>query len=556
MAISTAPTVPVPLEIKMYCPHDDSPAETDSQGPQPHEELSTSSSGGGAAATTVKFNLWEEVHEVPNAKSLSKEEFNEIWYDPSDYDRMMDHCEKTVDLMEEGKRFKEKKLTALGLEHWTRTGYKKRQRNKYGGIDSVLNEQFAQWEEGVDDEESISELYQASAADSKMAAAANGLKLEREVQEYLETGTKVEVDDDCVSVLTCSVRTERTEPSVVRWTSHSTHSRSSTHSRTSVGSYVTMMNSSNHSRGGGSVASILKSGGSGGSIHSRGDNSTIGASTHSRVSVSSGAGKKIKLGKKKNYLLNSASTHSRASVASVGSVQSKSSTKGSKAPKKNTKTPKASTTTNTTPKKLKKRISTKSDSTSTESTSDSTIDSVPVVAAIMESSSTHSRGSKASKASRSSATKKTTTKKVISKKEKETKKEKKSSTSSATKKMTATKKTKKASTMEEKYNKCAEFINKHFSSSTTTASSTPAPKNEVVAHAPAKNAPKRGAPAKAAITTTTKTATTTTTPKIKKGVVTKPRVSTTTNSNKDDDFVKPKIQKRTSAYSSNRNLLF
>ena len=519
----------------MFCPHD-APAETDSQGPQPHDELSTSSGG----AATVKFNLWEEVHEVPNAKSLSKEEFNEIWYDPSDYDRMMDHCEKTVDLMEEGKRFKEKKLTTLGLEHWTRTGYKKRQRNKYGGIDSVLNEQFAQWEEGVDDEESISELYQASAADSKMAAAANGLKLEREVKEYLEAGTTIEVDDDCVSVLTCSVRTEHTEPSVVRWTSHSTHSRSSTHSRTSVGSYVTMMNSSNHSRGGSSVASILKSCG-GGSIHSRGDTSTIGASTHSRVSVSS-AGKKIKLVKKKN-LLNSSSTHSRVSVASAGSVQIKSS-KGSKATKK-PKTPKTSTTTNT-PKKLKKRISTKSDSTSTESTSDSTIDSVPVIAAsIVESPSTHSRSSKASKASKSSATKKT--KKVVSKKEKETK-EKKSS--SSTTKPPTTKKTikkaKKASTMEEKYNKCAEFINKHFSSSATTSSS-PAPKNEAVvvrASAP-KAATTKGA-------TTTKT--TTTTPKIKKGVVTKPRVSTA-NSN-SDDFVKTKIQKRTSAYSSNRNLLF
>ena len=82
----------------MYCPHEDydndheqqQQPETDSRGSKPHDELSSSTSsdrtdrgGGGAAAVVqVKFNLWEEVHEVPNAKSLSNNEFHDIWYDP------------------------------------------------------------------------------------------------------------------------------------------------------------------------------------------------------------------------------------------------------------------------------------------------------------------------------------------------------------------------------------------------------------------------------------------------------------------------------------------
>ena len=47
----------------------------------------------------------------------------------------------------------------------------------------VLDEQLAQWDDGMEDEEGLAELYMARAKHARMVALTRGLKIEREAQE-------------------------------------------------------------------------------------------------------------------------------------------------------------------------------------------------------------------------------------------------------------------------------------------------------------------------------------------------------------------------------------
>jgi hypothetical protein len=168
----------------------------------------------------VSFRGFAKVHEVLSIRDYSEKEFRAVWYNDKEYEKFADHCKITVERIEKGKALKDKKYCAIGLEYWTDAGMRKRQRNRGQAFSVVLEEQLAQWEDGENDQESISELYSACTASSRMVATTTGLRTEREVKEHL--------DEYLEEYLTSTCEDSESLKSL------SYHSRRSKHSRVST----------------------------------------------------------------------------------------------------------------------------------------------------------------------------------------------------------------------------------------------------------------------------------------------------------------------------------
>jgi hypothetical protein len=153
-----------------------------------------------AKPTMIRFAQMEEVYEVPTVKDFSLEETQAMWYDTKEYDIFNDECEMALAKIESGIHLRDKKYSSIGLEGWTKDGERKRRRNRVESLDVVLDEQFAQWKDGIEDFDTIAELYIARSEHCQMVAVTRGLVMEREVQEYL--ATTMDQCNDSLSSLT------------------------------------------------------------------------------------------------------------------------------------------------------------------------------------------------------------------------------------------------------------------------------------------------------------------------------------------------------------------
>eukprot|EP00934_Nitzschia_sp_Nitz4_P009312 Nitzschia sp. Nitz4//scaffold109_size72162//37708//38739//NITZ4_005848-RA/size72162-processed-gene-0.13-mRNA-1//1//CDS//3329532769//9302//frame0 len=134
----------------------------------------------------VQFSLLVKVCHIDHINDFSSEDIENLWYAPEDYEVFNDQCEVYAQQLEIEMRWNPKTYKARhrehGLEAWTREGCLTRRRNRFESLDVVLDEQIAQWNEGVDDDESIAELYKARSQHAQMVALTRGLALEREVK--------------------------------------------------------------------------------------------------------------------------------------------------------------------------------------------------------------------------------------------------------------------------------------------------------------------------------------------------------------------------------------
>lgn len=107
---------------------------------------------------------------------------NKLWYTDQDYDQFYMECAVSATKLDNHIRLNPKKFSRIGLESWTKLGFQRQQQNRVETVKTVLDEQFAQWDDGVDDVETIAELYQASARHAQMVANTRALILQRETQ--------------------------------------------------------------------------------------------------------------------------------------------------------------------------------------------------------------------------------------------------------------------------------------------------------------------------------------------------------------------------------------
>ncbi len=131
----------------------------------------------------VRFVPKVIIYHVQSCLNLRSEDGGALWYLPKEYQLFSEQCEASAKKIQSGIRLNPKKHIPHGLEAWTKAGFQKRSRNRKQSVHVVLDEQCAQWDDGVEDRDSIAELYKARCQHAEMCAVTRGLVLEREVQK-------------------------------------------------------------------------------------------------------------------------------------------------------------------------------------------------------------------------------------------------------------------------------------------------------------------------------------------------------------------------------------
>ena len=140
-----------------------------------HDPSDTSSF---AKVTMIRFAQMEEIFEVPTVKDFSPEEASAVWYHAKEYENFNEECEMTLAKIESGDRLRDKQYSAIALEGWTKDGDRKWRRNRIESLDVVLDEQFAQWKDGIEDFDTIAELYIARSEHCQMVTITRDLVME------------------------------------------------------------------------------------------------------------------------------------------------------------------------------------------------------------------------------------------------------------------------------------------------------------------------------------------------------------------------------------------
>lgn len=111
----------------------------------------------------IKFNKVVHNRRIPHLNDLSKEEIEATWIQPEDYETIRDRCVATVKKMMRGGLTQQDCESgdhcARGLEAKTKDGSTARREHKLDSITAVLEEQNMQWNEDVDDDIAIMEVY-------------------------------------------------------------------------------------------------------------------------------------------------------------------------------------------------------------------------------------------------------------------------------------------------------------------------------------------------------------------------------------------------------------
>lgn len=111
----------------------------------------------------IKFNKVVHNRRIPHLNDLTNEEVTATWIQPQDYLEIRSRCVATVKKMMRGGLTKEDcdsgKHCPRGLEAKTKNGSSTRREHKLDSIAAVIEEQTLQWNEDVDDDVAIMEVY-------------------------------------------------------------------------------------------------------------------------------------------------------------------------------------------------------------------------------------------------------------------------------------------------------------------------------------------------------------------------------------------------------------
>jgi hypothetical protein len=148
-----------------------------------------------ASFSAINFTEFVEMYEIDCEYSPEEEAI--MWFNSNEYAKFLEQCEEKANEITKQHEAKGEEVTTqklardlLGLEAWTKEGYKKRQKARLSSIDVVLDEQFSQWDNGKEDPNSIAELYRAATEDSAMNANTKALHLEKDVRGFLQSTLK------------------------------------------------------------------------------------------------------------------------------------------------------------------------------------------------------------------------------------------------------------------------------------------------------------------------------------------------------------------------------
>ncbi|KAG7349061.1 hypothetical protein IV203_011658 [Nitzschia inconspicua] len=167
----------------------DGGSDMDDNRTQSFEDMSV------ASFSAINFTEFVEMYEIDCEYSPEEEAI--MWFTSDEYAQFLEQCEERANEITKQHEAKGEEVTTqklardlLGLEAWTKEGYKKRQKARLSSIDVVLDEQFSQWDNGKEDPESIAELYRASTEESAINANTKAVQLEKDVRGFLRSTLK------------------------------------------------------------------------------------------------------------------------------------------------------------------------------------------------------------------------------------------------------------------------------------------------------------------------------------------------------------------------------
>jgi hypothetical protein len=136
----------------------------------------------------IRFSLTSnQIFPIPHLDDMDDEEIAMIWYEASDYDKFKGEIILILRKMMKGEKIRENnKQTARGLEIRLRLGVNHRQKSRTEAIAAVLNEQYGQCDEGVQDDEYLADVYRKASSQSHDAAYELGLEDEAEIKKELQ----------------------------------------------------------------------------------------------------------------------------------------------------------------------------------------------------------------------------------------------------------------------------------------------------------------------------------------------------------------------------------
>jgi hypothetical protein len=159
-----------------------------------------------ASTRSVSFDpRIEVVFETLALKDYSAAEISASWFDDDEYDAIVRTCEHVIDKLNKGTPFDEKNCCPRGLERMTKEGLKAVDQIRFAAFDAVLDEQQKQWEEGVDDQETIAALYQAVSFRAQQKANTLGGRDSHAVKSFLSSAENATLS--CVAAAVPSLRT-------------------------------------------------------------------------------------------------------------------------------------------------------------------------------------------------------------------------------------------------------------------------------------------------------------------------------------------------------------
>ena len=118
----------------------------------------------------VRFEKRHRSRKTLSIKDYTPDEVRATWYTSEDVLRRSRKYRKEIRKMNEGGKLKDKKYCSRGLEGHTHAGFDLKKRARIFSINAVLDEQLAQWDEGVFDEDAIAAIYIRGSSSCQMWA--------------------------------------------------------------------------------------------------------------------------------------------------------------------------------------------------------------------------------------------------------------------------------------------------------------------------------------------------------------------------------------------------
>lgn len=116
----------------------------------------------------------------------TNEEKKSSWFQEDEYAQITKDCCKQVRKLEKGEELRDKKYCSRGLEAHTRRASEAKSRTRRASFDAVLDEQDRQYEEGILDDDLISQFYIDASASSQLWAHRVALLDQRAAEETMD----------------------------------------------------------------------------------------------------------------------------------------------------------------------------------------------------------------------------------------------------------------------------------------------------------------------------------------------------------------------------------